>query len=679
MNSKINLNLQLLTQTLKATLLTCLILVVFALFVYAIQVTSNLTDFIFFLLGFSGVVLTGILALYYVHTNDLNKPFPLWLIAFALVLILGLLNYKYYKSLVTELLLILISLLRHPYWQLFGIILALVVFIPLIVQALSYGLRNGLTPDFIVIGGFFLFVFLLYLPFGFESIGHWEEWIFNAYWEDGNTRYHEELISRFWALLPHSLAYIISSESFIGYHLINFLTFWGKLVLLYGILCQIKILPRLYAFLITMLFMVYPVNSGLMLLRSLPMQFSMISLLAAVYLVLDYQKNPTRLRLLGIWLGLIFNVASNESAYIIILVIPLSWLLLSRRLSWRNFNLTAIWYLFPAFKIAYMMLLLSTNQTFYMSDLFGNASDDVAPDVFNTFLRVMSNVYRHTLADGWQDALTALEQNAWLALTIAMLALVSGIAWYLAHTKDIVLSVRQIGILLISGLLFIMPSVGVLIWLEQHNSDLWRMYFYVPIGAAIAVFSLIALLAVPIARPRYRNVTIVVLCLILMFPALSRLILQHEQFVTSANNKAIILHDILEIAPQLEPDTHLIIAAQMTEEQLEALGISELIKIYVIHSAFHVLYQDHAPPAHSQFCFRELNWVCSRPHVLIEPHLQNTLLFKINKDLSVELVEQPSVYFGFESDLTYDANQLYNPDAPLPPRAATMLGSVQRE
>lgn len=678
MNLKMNLNFQLLTQTLKVPRLACLVLVVLALFVYTIQVTSNLTDFIFFLLGSSGVVLTGILALYYAHTNDLNKPFPLWLTVFALVLILGLSSYK---SLVTELLLILRSLFIHPYWQLFGIILALLVFMPLIVQALRYGLKNKRISDFIVIGGFLLFVFLLYLPFGFESIGHWEEWIFNAYWEGGNTKWHNELVSRFWALVPHSLAYIISSESFIGYHLINFLMFWGKLVLLYGILRQIKILPCLYAFLITMLFMVYPVNPGLMLLRSLSLQFSMLSLLAAVYLVLDYQKNPTRLHLLGIWLGLMFNVTTVESAYVIILVIPLSWLLLSRRLSWRNFNLTVIWYLFPAFKIAYLMLLLSASKIFYGSDLFGNTPDGVAPDVFNTFLRVMSNVYRYTFVDGWQDALTALEQNTWLALTIVMLALVSGIAWYLAHTKgiDTFLSVRQIGILLISGLLFIMPSVGVLVWLERYNSGLWRMYFYVPIGAAIAVFSLIALLAAPIVGLRYRNATIVVLCLTLMFPALSRLILQHERFVTSANNKAIILHDILEIAPQIEPDTHLIIAAQMTKEQFEALDIFELSRAYVIHSAFHVLHQDHAPPAHSQFCLRELTWVCSRPHVQIEPHLQNTLLFKINKDLSVELVEQPSVYFGFESDPTYDSNRLYHRDAPLPPRASTMLGSALLE
>ena len=106
-----------------------------------------------------------------------------------------------------------------------------------------------------------------------------------------------------------------------------------------------------------MLFMVYPVNSGLMSLRSFPMQFSMLSLLVAVYLVLDYPKNPSGWHLLGIWLSLIFNITSNESAYAIDpVIVPLLWWLRRQRRSWRNFNLTVIWYLFPTAKIAYLLV-----------------------------------------------------------------------------------------------------------------------------------------------------------------------------------------------------------------------------------------------------------------------------------------------------------------------------------
>ena len=653
--------------------------------------------FILYLLGFVGVASTVALALYYFLTRQLYSLFS-WrrmkVAVLALISIGGLLQLSD-AVLIANSLALLASLFVHPYWQAFGIILAGSIYIPLVVQALRRNLKNKSKSDLIVIGGFLLFILLLYLPFGFESIGHQEEWIVHFHLDDSSSsrklsveslRLSRETLIRFWVLIPHTLAYLISSESFLGYHLVNFAIFWGKMVLLYGILCQLK-LPRLYAFLATMLFMVYPVNSDLMSLRSLPMQFSMVSLLAAVYLILDYQKHPTRLRLLGIWLGLLFNVASNESGYAIILVIPLLWWLRRRELTWKNFNLTAIWYIFPAFKAVYLLLLLSANQGFYRSDLFSSASDspEVLSKAFNTFT-AMINVYRNTFVDGWQEALSALNQNGWLFLTIVMLALVGGIAWCLLRAKDADTfpSVRQ-GIWLASGLLLIMPAVGVLIWIESYRDNLWRLYFYVPIAAAIAVFSLIVLLTALIARPRYRNAALIILCIILMFPALSRLFLQHEHFVNSANRKAALLRDVLEIAPQVAPDTVLILAAEMSIEQLGATDLADYYNFGHAASVFYTLYQPH-PPAHAALCLPD-PW-CSYPRdrlgqysdsdTFIKKYLENILLFKINADLSVELVEQPSVYFGFDSDSTYDASRLYNPDAPLPPRAASMLGAALR-
>ena len=655
-----------------------------------------LPDFASYLFGFVGAALTLIFTLYYFLTYRLDKPFPWWWMAVAaavLILIGGLLQLSNGTS-VADVLSLLRSLFIHPYWPLFGIILAGLIYLPLIVQAARRNLKNKARSDFIVIGGFLLFVFLLYLPFGFESIGHREEWIIHFHLDDlsplgklsaESLRFSRETLIRFWALIPHTLAYLISSESFVGYHLVNFLMFCGKLVLLYGILRQLK-LPRLYAFLATMLFMVYPVNSGLMSLRSLPMQFSMISLLAAVYFILDYQKHPTRLRLLGIWLGLLFNVASNESAYAIILVIPLLWWLRRRELTWKNVNLTAIWYIFPAFKVAYALLLIVANQDFYRSNLFSGSSDSpgIPSKVFNT-VTAMVDVYRNTFVDGWQEAWNALNQNSYLLLTAVMLALMGGIALYLSRAKDADASpsIRQIGVWLAGGLLFIVPAVGVLIWIEQYSSNLWRLYFYVPIAAAMVIFSLIVLLTVLLVRPRYRNAAMIIFCLILMFPALSRLFLQHEHFVNSANRKAALMRNVLEIAPQVTPDTVIILAAEMSTEQLAATDLADYHNFGNAASVFYTLYQPH-PPAHAALCLPG-PW-CSYPrdrfdrHLdsddFIKKYLENILLFKIHEDLSVELVEQPAAYFGFDSDSPYDASRLYNPDAPLPPRAATMLSAA---
>ena len=640
-----------------------------------------LPNFVIYLIGFVGTTFTLIFALYYFLTHRLDKPFLWWWIALAAALILigGLLRLSD-SALIADALSLLRILFTHRHWQLFGAILAGLIYLPLIVQAARRNLKNKLTSDLIVIVGFLLFIFLLYLPFGFESIGHYETWMIHDYLEGSPSRIEGELVIRFWVLVPHTLAYIISSESFLGYHLVNFLMLWGKLVLLYGILRQFRI-PRLYAFLITMLFMVYPGNSALMSLRSFPMQFSMISLLAAVYLVFDYQKNPTRLGLLGIWLGLIFNVASNESAYAIILIIPLLWWLGSRKLTWRNFNLSVIWYAFPVFRAAWLLLLLSANQGFYRRDVFVS-SQNTGPSPFELFNRGIIDVYRYAFVDGWREAWAAVGQNPYTPLILIMLGLVGGIAWRLSRIKDreTIPSVRQIGFWMMSGLLFIVPAVGVLIWLERYSGSLWRMYFYVPIGAAVVIFSLIALLTMPINRLRFRNAAIIILCIILMFPALSRLILQHEHFVNSANRKATLLQNVLEIAPQTASDAILVLAAEMSLEELAVTDIAVYGGYGLVRSIFRVLYHD--APAHAVLCVSG-PW-CSYPRDFIQQssddfiknNLSNMLLLKIHEDLSVELVEQPSVYFGFGSDSAYDARRLYSPDAPLPPRAATMLGSA---
>ena len=644
-----------------------------------------LLNLIVYLLGFVGILSTGILALYYACNHHLDNPFPLWGMSIAVIalIIIGELLRLSSSNLVTDVLSLLRRLFAHPYWHLFGVILAGLIYLPLIVQALRRNLKSKFTSDLIVIVGFLLFVFLLYLPFGFESIGLWEEWVVHAYLEGRPSRLETELVSRLWALIPHTLAYLISPESFSGYHLVNFLMFWGKLVLVYGILRQLKIAP-LYAFLMTMLFMVYPVNSGLMSLRSLPMQFSMIALLAAVYLILDYQKHPTRLRLLGIWLGLLFNIASNETAYAIILIIPLLWWLRSRALTWKNFNLTAIWYIFPALKAAYLLLLILSDQDFYRSDLFNSASDSpkMPSNIFNTFA-AMVNVYRNTFIDGWQEALTALNQNSYLFLTAAMLALVGGIAWHLARAKDADTfpSARQGGIWLASGLLLIVPAVGVLIWIEGYRDDLWRLYFYVPIAAAVVIFSLIVLLTALIARPRYRNAAVIILCIILMFPALSRLLLQHERFVTSANVKAQVLASIMELAPQIDPAARVILLTDMTITDLRTNNMSEFTR-NMLDSAFYALYQDKRP----QFAFLcRINQYlrCYTDDIeLTEFHLQqdtdyrDVVLLRLYDDGSVELLYELPQELGSADGGGYDVNRLVKTSAPLPPRAATMLGSA---
>ena len=210
------------------------------------------------------------------------------------------------------------------------------------------------------------------------------------------------------------------------------------------------------------------------------------------------------------------------------------------------------------------------------------------------------------------------------------------------------------------------------------------MYFYVPIGAAIAIMGVLQLLSSPIRFDRYRKTAIIMLYLLLILPGTSRLLAQHQAFVERADNKARFLMSLMETVPRIERDTIILLTTDMSEAQFDASDIYELrYSNDLDNSIFYVLYGDGLP-VESTFCFtaddcstfggEDTIFTVASPGDL----LQKTLVINIGADLSVDLVSQPAVRFGLALDESYDASNLYDADAPLPPRAVTMLGSVMQ-
>ena len=213
------------------------------------------------------------------------------------------------------------DIFASPAWQAFGLVLAGLVFIPLVIQETWKGVKRGAWADFIVIAAFMIFVLLLFLPFGFDSIGHWEEWVYRAYLEGRPSKASTELVTRFWIVFTYALATAVSSDSFVGLHLTHLFLTSGKLILLYGIFRRLSLAP-IVAFLLTVIAMVYPANAFLLSSRSTNVAFTVSALLAAACLMLIFIQEPNRLRLLGIFLALHFTVGSYEAGYAIIFGLP---------------------------------------------------------------------------------------------------------------------------------------------------------------------------------------------------------------------------------------------------------------------------------------------------------------------------------------------------------------------
>ena len=633
------------------------------------------------------VLISLILAVYYLVTVRLDQPpspksFAILCSLFAVVALL--MAFSGHMAFINLSLEFLKKVFRDPRWQLSGVVLALVIYAPLVFQIVRKGLNRNKRHDLVVIVGFLVLIFLLFIPAGFDSIGHWEAWPFQAYLEGRPSKAGIELVSRFWVLVPHTLAMHINRGSFAGYHILNLLMFWGQLIFLYGIFRKLKVAP-LFAFLTVILFLVYPVNSGLMSLRSFLMTFSKLSLLAAVYLALEIRNNPSRLNLLGVFLVLLFNVGSYEIAYAVIVVIPILWWWRNPRLTWTNVNLTVIWYLAPMIKVVYLLLLELSDRLYYGTYILNNAtwSEGFSSDAVSHYLEIVGNAFRNTFVLGWQEAFGALSQGSWIVPTTVMLTLTGTIAAFLVYDRNKMVypSRQQLAVAFISGMLFIMPAIGVLMWLEKYNRDLWRMYVYAPVGAAIAVSSLILLLALLFKNLRIRRAFVVGLHLLIVLPALARLHNQQAYYVDSANAKAKILLQIVEQAPAFEPHAQLIMMTEMSGSELRRKGVDEL-RTNMLDGAAYILYGEARPLA-AYLCV--LGRSCSKDDIDISRgHLEDTtdfsdiVLFRLHDDLSVELLrELPSELGGSDND-TYNPDHLIDTSAPIPPRALTMLASARR-
>ncbi len=639
---------------------------------------------------FLGLLLPLLIAIYYLARMRLEAPSITDLSPFLLagvLLLSGLLLQTMQPDFIASVMDRMAYVVKQRPWHVFGIVLAGIVYIPLAVQALRRGRQRGMRSVLIAITAFLVVLLLLMLT-GVESIAQWEIWNTQSFLEGRESLVRHEVTVRFWLLAPHALAMAISPDSFAGYHVVNFFMFWASLAMFYAVLRQMRVPPWL-AFLATILFLFYPINAALISIRSISITLGKLALLTAVYLILECRENPSRLRLLGIWLALLFNVGTYEVALVIILVIPLLWWLREPRRHWLNINLTAVWYLVAIAKAAQVLLLLIFKRSFY-GEWFVSGSGEVGQvtlDMSGEILLRAVNAYRHTFLDGWQDALNAISQNTWAVSTIATLALTGLAAAILIREADddIFPPPKKTAKAMMAGFLFVLPSIGVLIWSKSYAADLWRMFVYAPIGAAIAVIGLLILLSASVKQARRRQAFIVCCSLLLIWPGLSRLYLQQEQQRAKADAKASILKQIVEQAPGFNSGANLMLFTTMKNDQLGRKGISALY-LNTFHSAIYMLYQAQGPLV-SFLCIYGKN--CSRYDIEImtgnrdflgdDEDYADVVMFQLHDDLSVELLRELPPELREREINRYDPERLIDASAPIPPRARSLLASVWNE
>ena len=629
-----------------------------------------------------------LIALYYLATLRISQRIPLDAspaLALLALLLVSLLVYSAHPFTLTGIVNSLVHLFISPTWQTFGLVLAGFVFIPLVYEYLQEAIRKRQIADSLIIVVFITIVLLLYLPFGFDSIGQKEEWINRAFLEGRASRMEREALMRFFAFYAYPLAEMLDSGSFLGLHLINFLIFCGKPTLLYCILRRLHV-DKLPSFVTTAFFMIYPVNASLMSLRSFPLSLSSLTLLAAINIALDYIQKPSRLRLFRMWLALILTLFIHEIAFAIILVVPLLWSLSKPRKSWRNFNLTVIWYLVPVLKVVYLLILASAGLRFYgIQYVKGAVSvDGTILDTALHYANVIADVYRQTFWHGWSEAFSVMGANKYFLHILISVSLIAVVMALLAIDKraNALPSRKEAVNWLLGGLLLILPAIGIGMWIDKYLNEMWRLYVLVPFGASIALCGVLLLVTAPIKKPLLRKAALVIMSLLLVLPGLARLYVQHAHFVESANAKAKILLRIVEQAPRYDSNARLALVTDMSLAELSELGIDELWT-HMFDSSIYLLYGDDRPKF-SSLCI--LGEACSTNdidktlrHLDENTNYSEIVIFQLQDDLSVELLRELPPELGGASNATYNPARLIDASAPLPPRALTMLAAARRD
>ena len=169
----------------------------------------------------------------------------------------------------------------------------------------------------------------------------------------------------------------------------------------------------------------------------------------------------------------------------------------------------------------------------------------------------------------------------------------------------------------------------------------------------------------------------------LLLPGMSKLFAAHGDLTDRAHAKASVFYQILAESPLLEPNSYLMVMTTLSEQELAELGLIELYGGNMFASAISVLYpKSNAPEGF--FCYAPFS--CSRGLTgrfrwgrEAQARWHKTFVLELRPDLTVELVEKPAERYNWGVSIAYDPKCIIDFNAPLPPRARTMLATAWRE
>jgi hypothetical protein len=187
-----------------------------------------------------------------------------------------------------------------------------------------------------------LVVVLLWLPFGLKTSPTQEGWNMLRLAKAGSWY---GMQGRVMVPLPWFMANWMTPDSFVGVHLLTIFFFWSKAFIVYLILRLLRVIDHAHALFIGILFMIYPADAGLMLMRVFGYHSTIFFFLLSVLFMVLSCKYSSKLFLIPMVIAHVISSFTVEAGSVLAFFAPLLIMLIPECRKNRKTIILIIWYL----------------------------------------------------------------------------------------------------------------------------------------------------------------------------------------------------------------------------------------------------------------------------------------------------------------------------------------------
>lgn len=436
------------------------------------------------------------------------------------------------------------------------------------------------------LGTILVVVIILWLPMGLDINDRVEGWTIMRYLSDPSVPIHPQSIGitgRPLLIIPWAVGYWLTPNSFLGTNLVHIVVMWLKGSALYALVLMFFSRHPAMAFLIAVLWLIYPSDIINLDTRGLGVHWGATLCLFAIWCFYRWwiTRRPFFMGLAWLILGYCFLFF--DPAYPIVAAAPALLPVLRRGTQVQYLRAMIFWYWVPVVTFARFVFIFVTGQSGYVGGLLSVA--DVSDMVSSVI-----NAYYMNLVRGWIGIGLSLMDSLllYLGLGIGIAFLVGMVSMRLFRQADqhAFVSRRKLTRSALVGLMII--CIGFLMYVPTiERWSFWRVYVLPSIGGAL-FFGAGLFTFTTRMRPTRRIISLFLIMIlieigVLRAYALSSLNARFAQF------QRFLLTSLVREAPAITPDTLIILlhpdAAQFADVYFYGTSIH-------FEDAIRYLYQD---------------------------------------------------------------------------------------